>query len=136
MDFKLTLHESKGELPTEPEMYQRLLGRLIYLTLTQPDISFVFSLVSQFMHAPWDIHHDDVYHILRFIKDGASKGMVFHRYGHFYLSGYTNANRDLQMRTGQARLLIGDLPQSSAYFLEAFFFVEEQEATSSLPLEC
>ena len=32
--------------------YQRLMGKLIYLTITRPDISNVVSLASQFMHAP------------------------------------------------------------------------------------
>ena len=36
--------------------YQRLVGRLIYLSHTRPDIAFVVSLVSQFMHCPTEDH--------------------------------------------------------------------------------
>ena len=32
--------------------YQRLVGKLIYLSHTRPDIAFAVSVVSQFMHAP------------------------------------------------------------------------------------
>lgn len=34
------------------DVYQRLVGKLIYLTLTRPDISFDVHIFNQFMHAP------------------------------------------------------------------------------------
>ena len=36
----------------DKECYQRLVGRLIYLSRTRPDIAFAVSVVSQFMHDP------------------------------------------------------------------------------------
>ena len=48
--------------------YQRLVGRLIYLTITRPDISYVVSLVSRFMHAPKVQYMDVVNIILRSLK--------------------------------------------------------------------
>ena len=36
----------------DKEMYQRLVGRLIYLPHTRLDIAFVMSIVCQFMHQP------------------------------------------------------------------------------------
>jgi len=36
----------------DEEMYQRLVGKLIYLSHTRPDIAFAVSSVSQFMHNP------------------------------------------------------------------------------------
>ena len=34
------------------ERYQRLVRRLMYLSLTRPDIAYAISVVSQFMHSP------------------------------------------------------------------------------------
>lgn len=38
--------------PLDKGSYQQLVGKLIYLSYTRPDIAFVVSLVSQYMHAP------------------------------------------------------------------------------------
>ena len=46
------------------ESYQRLVGRLIYLSHTRPDIAFAVSVVRQFMHDPKSSHMDAVYRIL------------------------------------------------------------------------
>jgi len=38
------------------KMYQHLAGILIYLPHTKPNIAFVVSLLSQFMHSPREVH--------------------------------------------------------------------------------
>jgi hypothetical protein len=48
--------------------YQRLVEKLIYLTVTRPDIAFAVSLVSQFMHAHRTTHLEAVERILRYLK--------------------------------------------------------------------
>lgn len=46
------LKKGDSERLIDVSRYQRLVGRLIYLSLTRPDIGYVESMVSQFMHAP------------------------------------------------------------------------------------
>ena len=41
----------KGK-PTNKKQYQRLVGKLIYLAHTRPDIAYTVGVVSQFMHNP------------------------------------------------------------------------------------
>ena len=52
---KLQLHE-KGETLLDPSVYQRVVGKLIYLTITRHDISYSISLASRFMHSPTLVH--------------------------------------------------------------------------------
>ncbi|KAL6349531.1 hypothetical protein AAG906_034188 [Vitis piasezkii] len=54
--------------PVDRERYQRLVGRLIYLSHTRPDIAFVVSVVSQYMHSPKESHLETVYKILRYLR--------------------------------------------------------------------
>ena len=47
--------------PVNKERYQRLVGHLIYLCHTRPDISYAVSVVSRYMHDPRSGHLDVVY---------------------------------------------------------------------------
>ncbi|WVZ04689.1 hypothetical protein V8G54_018035 [Vigna mungo] len=56
MDDTDKLSTSSGTPLPDPSSYHRLLGRLIYLTTTRPDISYVVHHLSQFMSAPTSTH--------------------------------------------------------------------------------
>ena len=68
--------DSEGT-PVDILRYQRLVGRLIYLSHTRPDIAFAVSLVSQFMHCPREEHLDATYRILRYLKSCSGKGLFY-----------------------------------------------------------
>ena len=56
-DTKVIFDTSKPTCKTES--YQRLIGKLLYLTHSGPDISFSVHLLSQFVQGP-TIHHHQV----------------------------------------------------------------------------
>ena len=74
------------------ETYQRLVGRLIYLCHTRPDISYAVSVVSRYMHDPRTGHMDLVYRILRYLKGTPGKGLWFRKSKHLDLEGYCDAD--------------------------------------------
>lgn len=45
-----------GVLMTDPRRYLRLVGRLIYLATTRPELSYVIHVLSQFMNSPKENH--------------------------------------------------------------------------------
>ena len=56
MESNAKLEASGVERVGNREQYQRLVGKLIYLLHTWPNIAFLDSIVSQFMHSPGDKH--------------------------------------------------------------------------------
>ncbi|XP_052724064.1 uncharacterized mitochondrial protein AtMg00810-like [Vigna angularis] len=61
----------------DPSPYRRLIGKLLYLTNTRPDLCFTVNLLSQFVQSPTDYHYRAIQHILRYIKSKPSKGLFF-----------------------------------------------------------
>ncbi|XP_014519717.1 uncharacterized protein LOC106776760 [Vigna radiata var. radiata] len=57
--------------------YRRLIGKLLYLTKTRPDLCFSINLLSQFMQSPTDYHYRIIQHVIRYIKSKPSEGLFF-----------------------------------------------------------
>ena len=57
---------------TTPEvdatLYRQLVGKILYLTHTRPDLSFVVGLVARFMHQPHESHWKEAKIILIYIR--------------------------------------------------------------------
>ena len=90
MNHKLGILQDQA--PTDKGRYQRLVGRLIYLSHTRPDIAYAVSVVSQFMHAPSEEHMEAVYRILRYLKSALEKGLLFSKNGVSNIEGYTDSD--------------------------------------------
>jgi len=97
--------------PADKERYQRLVGKLIYLSHTRPDISYGVSLVSQFMHCPSKDHMDAVG---RYLKSASERGLMFSKNCHLDIEGYTDADWagnlfDRKSRSGYFTFVGGNL---------------------------
>ena len=92
MDPNVKLVLGQGESLGDPGRYRQLVGKLNYLTITRPDISFPVSVVSQFLQSPCDSHWDAVIHILRYIKSTLGQGVLYKNRGHTQVVGFTDAD--------------------------------------------
>ena len=86
------LGEFPDQVPTDKVRYQRLVGKLIYLSHTRPNIAYAVSVVSQFMHNPSKDHMDAVIRIMRYLKSSLAKGLMFSKNSHLKVNGYTDTN--------------------------------------------
>ena len=53
--LKLSVNDASPSL-SDPASYRRLIGRLLYLTITRPDLSYAIQTLSQFMSNPHTMH--------------------------------------------------------------------------------
>ena len=72
--------------------YQRLVGKLIYLSHTCPDIAYSISVVSQFMYNSSEDHIGVVIRILWYPKSSPGKGLMFSMNAHLNIEGYTDVD--------------------------------------------
>ncbi|RVW85258.1 Retrovirus-related Pol polyprotein from transposon RE1 [Vitis vinifera] len=92
IELNVKLQPTKAKNVKDRDRYQRLVGRLIYLSHTRPDIAFSVSMVSQFMHVLGPEHFEAVYRILRYLKGTPGKALLFKSRGHLQIETYTDAN--------------------------------------------
>ncbi|CAL1380386.1 unnamed protein product [Linum trigynum] len=92
MEPKTHLIYNDGTPPTDGSSYRRLIGQLIYLTTTRPDISFATQQLSQFLDNPTTTHLRDAHHLLRYIKASPSQGIFFSATSSFQLYGFTDSD--------------------------------------------
>ncbi|RWR75576.1 Zinc finger, CCCH-type [Cinnamomum micranthum f. kanehirae] len=72
---KLQPSTSANALFPDPQLYQSLVGGLLYLTFTRPDISYSVNYVCQFMHNPTTFHFQLVKRILRYVRGTITYGI-------------------------------------------------------------
>jgi len=75
MDPTVKLKGSGKEPLKDPTAYRRLVGKLLYLTISRPDITFAVHNLSQFMAHPDKTHMDAANHLLRYIKGSPGQGI-------------------------------------------------------------
>ncbi|KAL2226638.1 UNVERIFIED_CONTAM: Retrovirus-related Pol polyprotein from transposon RE1 [Sesamum indicum] len=88
--LKLVLDD--GCLLADPGRFRRLVGRLLYLGFTRPDISFAVQQLSQFLQAPRSSHWDAALHVLRYLKGTPSSGLFFSSASSFQFRAYFDAS--------------------------------------------
>lgn len=87
---KLSAYE--GNDLKDATMYRQLVGGLIYLTITRPDISFAVGVMSRYMQSPKKPHLEVVRRILRYIKGTLGYGIMYKKGGDCKLVGYCDAD--------------------------------------------
>ena len=81
-----------GNLLSDSTLYRQLVGSLIYLTVSRPDIAHAVHIVSQFMSAPRTTHFSAVLRILRYVKGTLFHGLHFCHSSPLELRAYSDAD--------------------------------------------
>ncbi len=90
MNTSEKLKEKDGSGVADARRYRSLVGRLIYLTHTRPDIAFFVGLISRFMHAPTKHHLGAAKRILKYVAATRDFGIWYVKAPKVQLQGYTD----------------------------------------------
>lgn len=89
---KQKLEPSMDAPLADPTKYQQMVGKLIFLSHTRPDIAFAVSIVSRFMNKPQEPHAQAVKHIYRYLQGTTDFALLYRRGEEADLYGYTDAD--------------------------------------------
>ncbi|WZY94078.1 hypothetical protein YC2023_066407 [Brassica napus] len=104
----------ENQLFEDAKLYRRMVGKLIYLTITRPDICFAVNQVSQHMQAPKVHHWKMVDRILRYLSGSHGQGVWMGCNGSTEVVGYCDADWagdrvDRRSTTGYCTFIGGNL---------------------------
>jgi len=103
-----------SHLLDDPGQYRRLIEKLIYLTVTRPDIIFAVGALSKFMHQPKEVHWTSPLRVLVYVKSSPGKCLLYKKHGHVCIfgysdSGYASNKGDRKSTTGYCTFVGGNL---------------------------
>ena len=80
-----------GAAKADERLYRTIIGCLMYLTTTRPDMNVV-SLLSRYMHCPSEIHFQVAKRIVRYVKGTINYGLRFCQVKNSTLHGYSDSD--------------------------------------------
>ncbi|RVW87772.1 Retrovirus-related Pol polyprotein from transposon RE2 [Vitis vinifera] len=83
---------ANGELLSNPESYRRLVGRLIYLAVTHPDLAYSVHILSQFMQEPRIEHWEAALRVVRYLKGTPGQGILLRADSDLSLQGWCDSD--------------------------------------------
>ena len=92
VELNAHLTPTGGKPLSNPSLYRRLVGNLVYLTVTRPDISYAIHQVSQYLSAPRLTHYATILHILRYLKGTLFHGLFYSAQSLLVLRAFSDAN--------------------------------------------
>lgn len=89
----------------DPTLYRSLVGGLLYLTATRPDLMFSASYLSRYLKEPTSKHLKEAKRVLRYIKGTSDMGLKFTATSGSKLIGYSDSDwggcrEDVKSTTG------------------------------------
>lgn len=81
-----------GKPLSNPEEYRKIIGRLLYMGFTRPDLSYMTQQLSLYMKSPYLHHLQVAHHVLRYLKRTLNCGLFYPKKSDLSLKGYCDAD--------------------------------------------
>src|SRR4051812_24070115 len=92
MHLTCVLGKDEVSKMVDQKLYRGMIGSLLYLTASRPDILFSVCLCARFQSDPRESHLTAVKRILRYPRGSTNVGLVYRRYEDYNLVGFCDTN--------------------------------------------
>jgi hypothetical protein len=92
MVLKTKLQKEDGAENADEGIYRKIIGCLMYLTATRPDILHAVSILSRFLNFPSELHMMAAKRVMRYLKGTKSFGVKFSHCKDFKLIGFSDSD--------------------------------------------
>ncbi|CAL8990976.1 unnamed protein product, partial [Prunus brigantina] len=86
------LSKEDGSGAASEDQYRKIVGSLLYLTATRPDVMYAASLLARYMHNPTNKHYGTAKRVLRYIKGTLDYGLMYEKGKRTVLIGYCDSD--------------------------------------------
>uniref|UniRef100_A0A803P5H5 Integrase catalytic domain-containing protein n=1 Tax=Cannabis sativa TaxID=3483 RepID=A0A803P5H5_CANSA len=93
MEANLKLGQDEKEKMVDLTLYRRIVGKLQYITITRPDISYSVNKLSQFLATPRVTHLHAAQRVLQYVKSSLGQGLFFASNTDVQLHAYTDSDQ-------------------------------------------
>jgi len=100
MEQNLKISSNEGNTFEDATKYRKLVGSLIYLTTTRPDITFAVGILSRFMHQPCEGHWTTTKRVLKYLRGTQNFGLKYSKVPDFHLNAYSDSDFDRDKEQG------------------------------------
>ncbi|GJZ34595.1 retrovirus-related pol polyprotein from transposon TNT 1-94 [Tanacetum coccineum] len=109
---KSKLDEDKEGNAVDPSHYRGMIGTLLYLTASRPDLQFAICMCARYQARPTEKHLNAVKRIFRYLKGTVHRGLWYPKDSSFALTAFADADhagcQDTRRSTSGSIQLLGD----------------------------
>ena len=92
LELNVRLSPFDGVPLPDPTLYRTIVGNLVYLTITRPNIAHAVHVVSQFVTSPTTVHWAAVHRILRYLRGTRFQSLLLSSTSSLQLHAYSDAD--------------------------------------------
>nr|GFB99855.1 hypothetical protein [Tanacetum cinerariifolium] len=89
---KSKLDEDKNGKAVDPSLYRGMIGTLLYLTASRPDLQFAICMCTWYQARPTEKHVHAVKRIFRYLRGTVHRGLWYPKYSSVALTAFANAD--------------------------------------------
>ncbi|KAA3467260.1 Retrovirus-related Pol polyprotein from transposon TNT 1-94 [Gossypium australe] len=134
MNINGKLQQEDKEKMADAKRFRSLVGGLIYLTHTKPDIAFPISVIYRFMQQPSTVHYGAAKRVLRYITGTLEYGVWYSKTSNFRLCGFTDTTAALS--TSEAEYIASTSAACQAIWLRRVLADLQHEQKGAMKIFC